>query len=175
MENISKTKKNILSALLLTLEIVFARFLSIKTPFLVISFSFVPIILASIWLGPKYTVLIAGIADIIGAICFPFGEFFIGFTISACLEALIYGLILHKKNGELTRKELIIRLIISSLIVLLFVHTLLNTIWLVIMYNKAFWVIFGTRMIKELIMFPIQLITIVAIVEGLKPILKKYM
>ena len=65
MENISKTKKIILSALLLTLEIVFARFLSIKTPFLVISFSFVPIILASIWLGPKYTVLIAGIADII--------------------------------------------------------------------------------------------------------------
>lgn len=175
MGNISKTKKMILSALLLTLEVVLARFLSIKTPLIVISFSFVPIILSAIWLGPKYTVLIAGIADIIGAICFPFGEFFIGFTISACLEALIYGLILYKKDKELTRKELMIRLIISSILVLLLVHTLLNTIWLVIMYDKAFWVIFGTRIVKELIMLPIQVVTILTIIEGLKPILKKYM
>ena len=94
MKKMSKTKKLILSALLLTLTIVLSRFLSIKTPLLSINFSFVPLILAAIWLGPKYTVLIAGLSDLIGAILFPFGEFFIGFTFSTCLAGLIYGLVL---------------------------------------------------------------------------------
>lgn len=59
MEKMSKTKKMILSALMLTLSIVLSRFISIKTPLLAISFSFVPIMLSAIWLGPKYTVVIS--------------------------------------------------------------------------------------------------------------------
>jgi len=175
MEKISKTKKMVLSALLLTLSIVLSRFLSIKTPILAINFSFVPIMLAGIWLGPKYTVLIAGLSDLIGAILFPFGEFFVGFTISSCLAGLIYGLILYKKNGELTNKGLIIRLIISCALVIFLVNTVLNTIWLVIMYNKAFVVLFTARIAKEIIMFPIQVFSMLLIAQGLRPITKKYL
>lgn len=175
MQNLSKTKKMILSALMLTLSIVLSRFLSIKTPLLAISFNFVPILLSAIWLGPKYTVVISGLSDVIGAILFPFGEFFIGFTISSILSGLIYGLILYKKDRELSKKELIIRLIIASFIVTIFIYIILNTLWLVIMYDKAFFVIVGSRAIKELIMLPIQIITIFLLVQGLKPITEKYL
>lgn len=42
----SKTKKLILSAMLLSILLVLSRFLSIKSTFLVISFSFIPMMLA---------------------------------------------------------------------------------------------------------------------------------
>lgn len=51
----SKNKKIILSAMLLALLIVLSRFLSIETQFLVLSFSFIPIMMSAIWLGPKYS------------------------------------------------------------------------------------------------------------------------
>lgn len=175
MQKMSKTKKMILSSLMLTLSIVLSRFLSIKTPLLLISFNFVPIMLSSIWLGPKYTAIISGISDVIGAILFPFGEFFIGFTISNILMGLIYGVLLYKREGEFTRKELIIRLIISSLVVMIFINLGLNVIWLNIMYEKAFIVLITTRIIKELVMIPIQVITITILIEALKPITKKYL
>lgn len=175
MQTISKTKKIILSALMLTLSIILSRFLSIKTPLLAIGFSFVPILLSAIWLGPKYTVIISGLSDLIGAILFPFGEFFIGFTISSILSGLIYGLILYKKDGEFSKKALIVRLIIATTIVTLFINVGLNTIWLMIMYKKAFIVLLSTRILKELIMIPIQIITVFLIEEALKPIVKKYL
>ena len=175
MQNISKTKKMILSALMITLSIVLSRFLSIKTPFIAISFNFVPILLSAIWFGPKYTIIIAGISDLIGAILFPFGEFFIGFTISSILAGAIYGFILYKKDVELTKKQLLIRLIISSFIVTIFVYILLNTLWLVIMYDKAFFVLVGARAIKEFIMLPIQIVTVFLLVQALKPITEKYL
>lgn len=175
MQTISKTKKLILSALLLTLSIVLSRFLSVKTPILTITFNFVPIILSAVWLGPKYTAVIAGLSDFIGAILFPFGEYFVGFTISNVLMGLVFGLILYKKDGEFTKKELVIRLIIASVIDTVFIKMILNTIWLVIMYDKAFFVLFGTRAIKELIMLPIQIVTMFFLIQGLKPITKKYL
>lgn len=166
MGEISKTKKMILSALMIALSIVLTRFLSIKTPFLAISFSFVPVMLSAIWLGPKYTCLIAGIADLIGAILFPFGEFFVGFTVSNVLSGLIYGLILYKNNGELSKKSLLIRLIISSLAVTIIINTGLNTLWLVIMYDKAFIALLMARIVKELIMVPIQVTTMFLLVQA---------
>lgn len=50
---------------------------------------------------------------------------------------------------------------------------LLNTLWLVIMYDKAFMVLLGTRVIKELIMIPVQVVTILALVRVLEPIKQK--
>ena len=175
MQEISKIKKLILSALMITISVVLSRFLSVKTPLLSITFNFVPIMLSAIWLGPKYSCLIATIADLIGAILFPFGEFFIGFTISAAAMGLIYGLILYKKEGEYSKKELIIRLVISSILVTILVYGVLNTLWLVIMYKKAFFVLLGTRIVKELIMVPIQVITMFILVQAIKPIANKYL
>ncbi len=82
---ITKNKKNILAALLLAVLLILSRFLSVKTSLLVISFSFIPLMICAIYLGPKYATLIAALGDLIGALLFPFGTYFIGFTISAGL------------------------------------------------------------------------------------------
>lgn len=43
------------------------------------------------------------------------------------------------------------------------------------MYDKAFMVLLGTRAIKELIMIPVQVVTILALVKVLEPLKKKYL
>ena len=89
-----KSKKIILSGLLLSLYIILARFVSFKSQIFVISFSFIPVIISAILLGPKYSMLIAGLGDFLGATLFPFGSYFIGFTIIELITGYIYGIFL---------------------------------------------------------------------------------
>ena len=107
----SKAKKTILAGLLLAILIVFDRFVSIKTLYLQISFSFLPIAITAIILGPKYSCAIAALGDLIGSLLWPFGEYFIGFTIIDAVIGLIFGVFLYNKNeGEFFEgKSLLIR------------------------------------------------------------------
>lgn len=171
----SKIKKIVLSALLLALTIVLSRFLSINTPLLSIGFSFVPMILSAIWLGPKYSAIICGLADLIGALLFPFGTYFVGFTISAICRGLIYGFALYKNGEEFSNKEFIIRLILACFTTILIVDVLMNAAWLMIMYDKAFFAVLSARIVPQLIMLPIQIVTIFTLVKALKPVTKKYL
>ena len=171
----SKIKKIVISGLLLALLIVLSRFVSIKTQILVISFSFIPIIMSAIWLGPKYSTLIAMLGDLIGALLFPFGTYFIGYTISQALTGFVYGMFLYKKGEELSTKELLIRLTISSLIVLILINVFLTSLWIHIQYGKAYIVIMTGRIVAQICMFPIQLIVIYALEKYTRPIVKKYL
>lgn len=158
----NKTKKIILASLLLAILIIFGRFISIKTPILVISLSFLPIILSAILLGPKYSCLIAALGDLIGALLFPFGEYFVGFTIFQGIVGLVYGLFLYNKNENqfFKGKSLLIRLTLSSLIVLGIIELPCMSLMLHFLYGNAFIAILGTRIITKAFMLPIQVITI---------------
>lgn len=171
----SKIKKIVLSALLLAMTIVLSRFLSINTALLVIGFSFVPVAIAGRLLGPKYSAIISGLSDLIGALIFPFGTYFIGFTISAILKGAIYGIVLYKGGEELSNKELIIRLIIASLLVIGIVDLVINAVWLMIMYDKAFFAVISARIVAQSIMLPIQIITLFILIKAINPVVKKYL
>lgn len=172
----SKIKKIILSAMLLALLIVLSRFLSIKTQLLVVSFSFVPIMMSAIWLGPKYSALIAGLGDFIGAILFPFGTYFPGFTINAIISGAIYGIFLYQKpNEEISNLKFILKLAISSLLVLGIVNLLITPIWLHMLYGSAYWIAVGARVTTQAIMLPIHIVTIFILDKFTKPAVKKYL
>lgn len=170
----SKIKKIVLSAMLLAMLIILSRFISIETQFLVISFSFIPIMMSAIWLGPKYSMIISLLGDLIGAILFPFGQYFPGFTISAGISGLIYGIFLYNKK-EKSDKQFILMLIISSFIVLGIVNIFINSLWLHILYGKAYFIIISTRIIAQIIMLPIQVITIYTLNKFTKSYIKKYL
>lgn len=173
----SKTKKIVLAGILLALLLVTSRFLSIKTPLLVISFSFIPIMMSAILLGPKYSTLIAALGDFIGAILFPFGTYFPGFTLSAAITGLIYGLILYKnpEKEEISDGKFLIRIIVSSVIVLGGVSVFLTSLWLNLMYGKAYLAVVASRVTAQAIMLPIQVVVIFALEKFLRPIFKKYL
>ena len=80
--SISTNKKVIIAALLLALFIILDRLVTINLEFLAINLSLLPIMLAGMILGWKYALLIGALGDLIGAIFWPFGAYFPGFTIS---------------------------------------------------------------------------------------------
>lgn len=172
---ITKTKKLILAAMFLSILLVLSRFLSIKTSFLVISFSFIPMMLCGVYLGPKYSLAVAALGDLIGALIFPFGAYFPGFTITAGLMGFIYGIFLYKNpNKEIKDKTFIFKLILSSLIVQIGVKVVIESAFLNIMYGKAYIAVILTRITTQAIMLPIQVITIYLLEKALRTFAKKY-
>lgn len=149
-KEISMVKKVVYMAMFIAITDVLSRFLSIQLPFLKITFSFIPIALAAMIFGPVYGGLVAGIEDLIGAMLFPTAAFFPGFTLSAALVGVIYGVVLYKKPKTTTR------FIIANTIIAVLINICLNTLWLVIMYDKGFIALASTRIIKALIMIPIE-------------------
>ncbi len=157
----SKSKKIILTAIFLAMLIVLSRFLSVKTPIMKISFGFVPTMICAIWLGPKWTILLNVLGDLIGAILFPTGPYFVGYTISTAIAGAIYGVFLYKKEADsYTEKQFVLRLIVSTVLVAVISNMLLNTLWTSITTGKAFKVLFLTRFIKQIAMIPVHIIVI---------------
>lgn len=158
MQNYSQrgllTQKIAYAAILISLNIVLTRFLSIQTQFLRISFSFLPMAILSILVNPLLCGLSSAISDILGFLIFPTGPYFPGFTLSAFLYGLIYGLFFYKK------KITLLKIIISNIIVVVLVDLCLNTIWLVILYNMNLEVILVARVIKSAITLPVQIVII---------------
>lgn len=171
-----KTKKIILAGLLLALYIVLSRFISIKTQIVVISFSFIPIIISAILLGPKYTLLIAALGDFLGATLFPFGAYFVGFTILEGLTGLIYGLFLHNKDlCFYEKKSFLIRLILSSFINLIVIGIFITGFMISTLYGQAYILIITSRAITKIVMLFVQIILMYALNSKIINSAKKYL
>ena len=179
-----KSKKIILSGLLLSLYIILARFISFKSQILVISFSFIPIIISAIILGPKYSMLIAGLGDFLGATLFPFGSYFIGFTIIEAFIGLIYGIFLYapKNDNEnesntlfYKNKQFIIRLIFSSFINLIIIGIFITGLMISKLYGNAYVVVISSRAITKIIMLPIQIIIMTLLNKTIIKYTEKYL
>ena len=79
----SMTHRLVLMAMFVAVQIILSRFLSINLWNLKIGFSFIPIVLAGILLGPLSAGLVGLVADVLGATLFPIGAFFPGFSLTS--------------------------------------------------------------------------------------------
>ena len=143
-------------AMLTALEIVLNRFASIRTWNLKIGFSFIPIVVAAMLYGPLGGALVAGLGDLIGAILFPNGPFFPGFTATALLTGLVFGLFLRRNQKPL---PVILAVAINQLILSL----LLNTLWISSLYPTLV-----SRLPQCAILIPVQLVVILALGPALR-------
>ena len=166
----NKTTRLVLLALLIALNIVLVRFGAIYLgPAIRVSFGFIPIVIMGILFGPMFAACGAGIADFIGAIVFPTGgAYFPGFTLSAILTGYIYGKMLYGKKLSIKR------IVISNLLVIMFVQLFMNSIWLSLILDKAFVVLVTSKVIKSLLMLPIESLMIFLTYKYISPVLLKY-
>ena len=174
---ISKLKKIALSALLISLHIVITRYLSIQTQFLRISFESIPLILAGMILGPRYAVIVGGIADLLGATVFATSGamFFPGFTLNAALIGCICGLLLYETPDKpYSKLKFFLLLLCVEAIIFGTVTVLLTPLWLSIMYNKAAQFIVAARIISKSIVVAIEIPLVFAIRLAIRPLLDKY-
>ncbi len=147
------THKLVIMAMLIALQVILSRFLSINLWNLKIGFGFVPIVICAIMLGPLCTCLTATVSDVIGAILFPSGTFFPGFTFTAALTGLIFGHCLYKKQDM---KNILFSVLLYEIVCSL----LLNTYWISLMYGTPFAALLPPRIIQSIGMGVVQVIVI---------------
>ena len=125
--------------------------------------------------GTKYSITIALFGDLLGAILFPFGPYFSKFTVSSAISGLVYGIFLYNNGKEMSNQKLIIRLTISSIIKLIIINIFLTSLWIHILYGKAYLAIMSSRNITQIIMIPIHIITIYGLEKFSRLFMKKYL
>lgn len=145
------TKQLTLLAMLTALNVVMAEVLKFPLipKILELSFGFIPIAVCGMLLGPVPAMLMAAAGDIIGALIFSSGDFFFGFTLTAILTGLIYGLFLHPEKVSAWR------ILLCQLLVSLFCYAGLNTLWTYLMgYARTAQYII-TRLTVNAVAYPI--------------------
>lgn len=143
---------------LVAMEVVLSRFLSINAPSVKIGFAFVPCALCAVIFGLGPTVILEVLADLLGATLFPSGSFFPGFTVTAALRGLTYGLLLSKKQ---TPARILMCVLINQLVLGLCV----NTLWISILYGSSFTALLVTRVVQCAVLIPVEFVVITAIVK----------
>ncbi|MDZ7834583.1 MAG: folate family ECF transporter S component [Alkalibacterium sp.] len=94
--------------------------------------------------GPWVGGVAAALSDILGFIIGGgVGGFFPGFTLSAFLSGLAYGVFLHKK--KVTKKRVFMAVAFNTL----FVNLTLNTLWLYILTQNPIAVILPPRLVQN--------------------------
>lgn len=156
-------------AVLCAMEVALSRLAAINIgAYLKISFGFIPVAVCAILEGPLAAMAVAAVADIIGALLFPTGPFFPGFTLVAAIGGLIYGLWLYRK--EIT----VWRCLLTTLTVAIICNIILNTVFLVMTGamvgpdNEAFRTVLLTRIVKNAVQFPVNGIILYLLSIGLK-------
>ena len=150
------TKMLVTAALLIALQIILSRFLSINAWNLKIGFAFTAVFVAAYLYGPWFSAAVAVIADVVGATLFPSGAFFPGFTVTALLTGIVFGVFLYKKQTP-------VRIIAAIAIDQLVLGLLLNSYWLSILYGSPYIPLLATRAVQCLVMMPVMYFTIAAL------------
>lgn len=102
-KNAISLRQLVVSALLIALDVVFSRVLAINTPLMKIGLGFAAVAVSAMLYGPLWAALTAALGDLVGALLFPTGAYFPGFTLTAALTGLIFGLFLFRKEGKYLR------------------------------------------------------------------------
>ena len=150
------TKMLVTAALLIAMQIILSRFLSINAWNLKIGFAFTAVFVAAYLYGPWFSAVVAVIADVVGASLFPSGAFFPGFTVTALLSGILLGVFLYKKQTPL-------RIVAAVAIDQLVLGLLLNSYWLSVLYGSPYLPLVATRAVQCLVMMPVMYFTISAL------------
>lgn len=152
-------KSLVIMALLVALAIIIKRFLGYNDKVLSVSFGFVPIAMGGMLFGPLGGLIVGTVADVIGALLFPFGPFNPLFTLVAALTGLIYGFFLHPQGVS---KQ---RIALAQACVSLPLYMLANTLILVPIVGKGFLALLPLRALKILLFFPVEVFVLIKMVE----------
>lgn len=138
------------SAMLLAIAVVLGFYTLQLTDYIKIGFAYIVNEMTGLLFGPAVGGIVGGLADLVKYLVKPTGPFFPGFTVSGFCGGLIYGFVLYKK--PLTIK----RVILANVLVAVLVNLGLNTYWLTILYGDGFFALLPARILKQIIMLPIE-------------------
>ena len=153
-KNRFSTKMLATLSILVAMEVIIARFGTIRpTESIKISLDFIPIVIAAILYGPVPAVIMSILADVLGAFLFPVGPFFPGFTLTAAVTGLIYGLLLHKSQS-------MPRVVCAVVLQQLVCSMVINTFWLHVLYGLPYLPTMAARLVQCAVVTAMQIVVI---------------
>ncbi len=155
-------------SLLLSIQVILGLFSLPINNAIQISFEYLPLCICAMLYGPVPAMLSGALCDVIVAVIRPTGPFFIGFTFSAALSGLIYGLLLYRKNSPL-----LWRFAVSRLLAVVICNIVLNTLWVYVLYGAGSFVYFPGRAIKNVIEYPVSLFLLCTLERILPRIMRR--
>ena len=155
-------------SMLIAVALVLNLFVSVQlTDSLRLGFGFIATAIMGMLYGPVCAGVSAGIVDILQFFLKPFGEYFPGYTLTAILGGVLYGIFLYKNQYSLPR-IIAVKTIINTVL-----HLLLNSYWLTILYGYAFWARIPERAIKNIGMLPIEILLLAVLLPKIAKIHKQ--
>lgn len=112
--------------------------------------------------GPVPAMANGVLADFLGWLIKPTGGYFPGFALSALLAGLIYA------AGFYRRRPGILRILITRAAVVVGVNMLLNSLWIKLVYGRAFFSL--PRIVKSAVQFPVDVLLLYLMFAALKRI-----
>lgn len=160
-QELKRPKSLVMLSMLLACHVVLGFFQLQVTDFLRISFAALPIGVAGMLYGPTAALLLGALGDPIKYLVSPTGPFFPGFTLSAAVTGLLFGLLLygmHQNFAPCRKKRVvaILRVAAAQLLNTLLVDLLLHTLWLSCLYGTPMAVLLPMRAVKCALMFPVE-------------------
>lgn len=141
------------SALLIAIHVVLSRFCSINAWNIKIGFAFVPVFVAAYLYGPLTAGIVGAAGDFLGAVLFPIGPYFPGFTVTCFLSGMLFGVLLHKKQG-------VARILCATGINQMVLGLIVNSFWISVLYSSPYGPLVLTRVVQSLIMIPVEFLGI---------------
>ena len=127
-----------------------------------VTFNFLPNEFVYYLFGPVTGAFFGAAMDILTYILRPTGPFFYGFTISAILNGLLYGMILYKRPVSFKR------ILAANVIQMFTINLLLNTYWLSMLYGNAFMILLPARAVKAAIMLPVESVMLYTLIRAVE-------
>ena len=153
-------------AVLVALQIVLSRFISPKVgESFKLGFGFLAVMLAGALEGYLGGIIVAAVSDVLGALLFPQGPFFIGYTVTASLTGFIFGAFLCSPKKPVSIARIILAYLINAVLITLVINTaviafqygwLLSSTKSINQVISRFFVYLPKRALEAAVMLPVQ-------------------
>lgn len=157
---IKKPKTTAFCAMMVAINVVLSFFVPVFSNYLKIEFGFVTLPIVSVFFGPLMGCLMGMVQDIVGLIVKPTGGLLIALTLTDGITGMIYGMSFYKKPVSF------LRVFLTQLVIVLAVNIILNTIALAPTVASGFVGILPSRIIKNILLLPIQSIIIYILLKA---------
>lgn len=147
---LKQTRTITVCAMMAAASMVLGAFTIYLTDTVRIGFSGIPTMVGSFLFGPVVGSFLYGAVDVLKYMMKPVGGFMPGLTLVVMLKGLIYGCAFYKKPLSLWR------VLAVHLVVAVVCNLFLNTLCLSLLYGKGFMVLLAPRIMRNLIMWPID-------------------
>ena len=164
----SKTLRALLmTAMLIGLNLVLDRFSIQLMPQVRIGVGFLTSVLIGMMFGPVMGLSAGLVTEIVSYLFNPRGAYFPGFTVTAMVAGLIYGMVLYQRKVSLPRA------FVAKGLVNFFCNIVLNTIWLSILQGDAIMALLPVRAWKNLILWPFESILLFVVARAVQEVYNK--